>query len=91
MGQSENILYNVNIYVNKGVNMSVTISVRVDEDVKNEIEAMGYKPGEYIRRILIAELKKERGREALSWLREHRLKSKGIPSEELIRADRDSR
>jgi hypothetical protein len=71
--------------------MSVTISVRVDEEVKNEIEAMGYKPGEYIRRILIAELKKERGNEALSWLSEHRLKRKGKPSEELIRADRDSR
>jgi hypothetical protein len=71
--------------------MSVTISVRVEEEVKDEIEAMGYKPGEYIRKILIAELKKERGNKALTWLNEHRLKSKGKPSEEIIREDRDSR
>ena len=71
--------------------MSVIISVRVDEDIKNEIETMGYKPGEYLRKILIAELKKERGREALSWLSKNRLKSKGKSLEELIRADRDSR
>ncbi len=40
--------------------MSVTISIRVDEEIKTEIEAMGYKPGEYMKNILIRELEKER-------------------------------
>ncbi|UCF08180.1 MAG: hypothetical protein JSW28_00360 [Thermoplasmata archaeon] len=70
--------------------MSVTISIRVGDEVKKEIEELGYKPGEYLKKILLQELRKERGREALSWLSEHKLKSRGKPSEELIRADRDS-
>ena len=80
-----------NIYVNKGVNMSVTISVRVDDEVKRNIEELGYQPGEYLKKILIRELKKETARKTLSWLKVHRMKAQGKSTEKLIRKDRDLR
>ncbi len=77
--------------VHKVVNMSVTISVRVDDEIKKEIEELGYTPSEYIRKILIRELKKERSRRTLVWLEAHRLPSGEKSVEEEIREDRDSR
>ena len=71
--------------------MSVTISVRVEAEIKQDIEGLGYKPGEYLKKILLHELKKERSRRALAWIKNHRLESKGKSAEELIREDRDSR
>ena len=71
--------------------MSVTISVRVDDDVKREIEELGYRPGEYLKRIIEEELERERSRRALEWISEHRLEPDGPPVEQLIREDRDSR
>ena len=71
--------------------MSVTISVRVDEDVKRQIEALGYTPSEYIRHILVRELKKEHSQKAITWLEHHRLSAGEKPVEKEIREDRDSR
>lgn len=71
--------------------MSVTISVRVDEEIKKNIEELGYQPGEYLRKILIRELKKEQARNTISWLKKNRLKPKGKSTEDLIRKDRDTR
>ena len=71
--------------------MSVTISIRVDQDIKQNIEDLGYKPGDYLKKILIQELKKERSKKALAWLKKHKLKTKGKTAEELIRMDRDSK
>ncbi|MEE9151186.1 MAG: antitoxin [Thermoplasmata archaeon] len=71
--------------------MSVTISIRVDDDIKKNIEELGYQPGEYLKKILIRELKKERSRNTISWLKKNRLKTKGKSTEDLIREDRDSR
>lgn len=70
--------------------MSVTLSIRVDDKIKKEIEELGYNPSEYIEKILIRELKKERSRRALAWLEAHRLPPGGEPVEEEIRKDRDS-
>ena len=71
--------------------MSVTISIRVDEEIKQEIEALGYNPGDYLKKILVQNLKKERSLKALAWIKKHRLDVKGKPAEELIREARDSR
>ncbi len=71
--------------------MSVTISIRIDEEIKQGIEDLGYQPGEYLKRILIRELKKERARNTLAWLKKNRLKIKGRSAEALIRKDRDLR
>jgi len=71
--------------------MSVTISIRVDDEIKRNIEELGYQPGEYLKKILLRELKKERARKTISWLKAHRMKTKGKSAEELIRGDRDSR
>ena len=81
----------VDVYVYSGVIMSTTISIRVDEGIKAEIEEMGYSPSDYIKNILTREIRKERSRKALDWLKEHMLISEGKPAEELIREDRDSR
>ena len=70
--------------------MSVTISVRVDDEVKKEIEELGYTPSEYIRKILIRELKKEHSRRAVEWLKKYRLPAGEKSVEEEIREDRDS-
>jgi predicted transcriptional regulator len=71
--------------------MSVTISIRVDDEVKKEIEELGYNPSEYIKKVLIRELKKERSRRALVWLEAHRFPPGEKSAEEEIRKDRDSR
>jgi hypothetical protein len=71
--------------------MSVTISIRVDDEIKENIEELGYKPGDYLKKILIQELKKEQSKKALLWLKKHRLKTIGKTAEELIRKDRDSK
>ena len=64
--------------------MSVTISVRVDDEIKQRIEELGYLPGEYLKKILIRELKKDRAKKTLSWLKKHRLKTEGKATEEQI-------
>ena len=71
--------------------MSVTISIRVDDEIKQRIEELGYQPGEYLKKILIRELKKEHSRKTISWLKANRLKTLGKSSEELIRENRDVR
>ena len=71
--------------------MSVTISVRVEDDIKNDIEDLGYKPGEYLKMILYQEIQKEKSKKALQWLKDHRLNTDGTTVEDKIRKDRDSR
>ena len=74
-----------------GTPMSTTISIRVDESVKGSIEELGYTPGEFLKLILDAELKRERSRRALAWMRENRLRGGRKSVEKLIREDRESR
>ncbi|MEE8424044.1 MAG: hypothetical protein V3S49_05835 [Thermodesulfobacteriota bacterium] len=71
--------------------MSTTISVRVNEEIKKEIEELGHKPGEYIKMILENELQRERAKRALSWLKAHKLPPGKKTVAEEIRGDRDSR
>lgn len=71
--------------------MSVTISVRVEDGVRREIEALGVTPGEFLRSALERELRRERSRRALAWLGEHRARHRGTSAEELVREDRDAR
>jgi hypothetical protein len=70
--------------------MSVTISIRVDERIIQTIEDLGYSPGEYLKNILMDQLKKEQAKSALNWLKKNKIKSKIKTSEELIRTDRDA-
>jgi len=79
----------LNVYLS--VNMSVTLSVRIDTKVKEEIEALGYAPSTFLKKVLLRELKKEQARRALSWLKENRLDPGEGAVEEAIREDRDSR
>ncbi len=88
---NDNVYIFVILYVNIGVNMSVTISLRVEDEIKQEIETLGYKPGKYLKKILIQELKKERSLRALAWIEKNKLETEGKTAEQLIREDRDSR
>jgi hypothetical protein len=74
-----------------GIAMSVTISIRIDEEIKEGIEELGYNPGEFLKNILIRELKRERARRALNWLKKNRIKGTTKSSEDMIREDRDAR
>lgn len=71
--------------------MSVVISVRVDDNTRDIIEEMGFTPSEYIRMLLDRELKRERSKRTLEWLRKNRIPGTGLSSTEMIRRDRDSR
>ena len=71
--------------------MSVTISIRVDDDVKEAIEDLGYNPGEYVKKVVLKELRKERSLAALNWLKKNRLPPGKKSGVEMIREDRDSR
>ena len=71
--------------------MSKTLSVRVEDGVKEEIEALGYAPNAFLKEILLRELKKKRARRALSWLKKNRLEAGENSVEDIIREDRDSR
>jgi hypothetical protein len=71
--------------------MSVTISIRVDEEVKAQIEEWGYSPGEYVKQLLEKEIRRRRNSQALEWLSKNRLPSEGKSSTQIIREARDSR
>jgi len=71
--------------------MSVTISIRVEEKTKDEIEELGYTPSEYIKTILKKELKMERRKRALERLKTKRLPPGGRTGTEITRKLRDSR
>jgi hypothetical protein len=81
----------VYIHVYDGVYMSVVISIRVAESVKEDIEKLGYSPAEYTKRVLLRELKRDRGKEAMEWLKKNRLPAGAKSTTEMIREDRDSR
>lgn len=70
--------------------MSVTISVRVDDQVKEDIEKLGYTPGEFTKQALIKELKRLKSQNALEYFKENPLPPGDEPVEVMIRKDRDS-
>ena len=71
--------------------MSTVISVRIDDESIEAIRKMGYKPSDYLVRILKAQLKLEQSRHALNWFKKNRFKSDGTTGTDIIRKDRDSR
>ncbi len=70
--------------------MSVTISVRVDDQVKADIEKLGYTPGEFTKQALLNELKRMKVRNAMDYFKENPLPPGDEPVEVMIRKDRDS-
>jgi len=69
--------------------MSEIISVRVDDDIKKEIEKLGYTPSEFVKAVIMREIKRERSKMALLWLKKNRLKGGKKLAEDHIREDRD--
>ena len=71
--------------------MSAVISVRVEDDIKEEIERLGHNPSDYLRALLLRELRRDRSARAIEWLKKNRLPAGKQPSYHSIRQDRDSR
>ena len=71
--------------------MSVTVSVRIDEEELEQIKEMGLNPSNFIRDLIRNELRKQRVRKTLRWLRENRIDAPGPESTEIIRELRDTR
>jgi hypothetical protein len=74
-----------------GVYMSTVVSVRIDDELIETIRKLGYKPSDYMVKILNAQLRLERSKKSLRWFKKHRFKADGTSGADLIRRDRDSR
>ena len=71
---------------------TVVIAVRVPEEVKREIEELGFKVSIFVRMAIEEKLRRRRGEEALRWIRENRVPGKEIEfdSVEVIRRMRET-
>jgi hypothetical protein len=78
------------IIVYDGVNMSVTVSVRLDEDDLKILKEMGLKPGPLMKNLLKEEIRKRKAVQALQWLEKQSIKA-NFDVTESIRKDRDRR
>ena len=70
--------------------MSITISVRVEDQIKEDIEKLGYTPGDFTKRALMKELKRVKHQNAMDYFKENPLPPGEEPVEVMIRRDRDS-
>ncbi len=71
--------------------MSTVISIRIDDESIEAIRKMGYKPSDYLVRVLKAQLRLEQSRRALKWFKKNRFRADGTTGADIIRKDRDSR
>ena len=67
------------------------MSVRIEEELKQQIEDLGYRPGEFIKQMLDREVKKAQSRRALEWIKDNRVPGGSKNTEDMIRRDRDMR
>lgn len=78
------------ISVYNGVNMSVTVSVRLNEDEIKALDEMGLRPGPLMKQLLRAEIRKRKALQSLKWLENNSIKA-NIDIAQSIREDRDRR
>ncbi|MFO8052182.1 MAG: hypothetical protein R6V01_10885 [Thermoplasmatota archaeon] len=71
--------------------MSTVVSIRVDDETIERIRKLGYKPGEFLSKVLDEQLRLEQSRRSLEWFKKNRFKRSGVTGTEMIRKDRDSR
>jgi len=67
------------------------IAVRVPEEVKREIEEMGFKVPEFVKEAIQIELRRRKAEEALRWIKDNRVPGKeiGFNSVKVIRGMRE--
>jgi post-segregation antitoxin (ccd killing protein) len=71
--------------------MTVTVSVRINEEEFEQIKEMGINPSTFIRDLIRNELRKQKVRKTLQWLRENRIDAPGPTGAEIVRELRDTR
>ena len=71
---------------------TVVISVRFPEEVKKEIEELGFKVHVFVREAVEEELKRRKSEEALRWIKANRVLGKeiGFDSVKFIRRMRET-
>lgn len=70
---------------------TVVIAIRVPEEVKKEIEELGFKVHVFVKEAVEEELKRRRSEEALRWIKANRVPGKeiGFDSVKVIRRMRE--
>jgi hypothetical protein len=71
---------------------TVVIGVRIPENVKKEIEELGFKVPAFVKEAVEEELRRRKSGEALNWIRANRVPGKqiGFDSVKIIRQSRET-
>jgi hypothetical protein len=70
---------------------TVVIGIRIPENVKKEIEELGFKVPTFVKEAIEEELKRRKSGEALDWIRANRVgKQRGFDSVKVIRESRET-
>ena len=71
---------------------TVVVGVRIPENVKKEIEDLGFKVPTFVKEAVEEELKRRKSGDALHWIRANRVPGKGtgFDSVKVIRESRDA-
>jgi len=76
----------------KTLEKKVVISVRVPEEIKKDIEKLGFEVSEFVKEAIVEELRRRRSEEAMKWIRANKVPGKeiGFDSVKTLRQTRES-
>jgi len=76
----------------KTLGKKVVIAVRVPEEIKKDIEELGFKVSAFVKEAINEELRRRKAEEAMKWIRENRVSGKeiGFDSVEILRGMRET-
>jgi len=76
----------------KTLEKKVVISVRVPEEIKKDIEKLGFEVSEFVKEAIVEELRRRRSEEAMKWIRANKVPGKeiGFDSVKTLRQMRES-
>ncbi|MDY6966174.1 MAG: hypothetical protein SVM80_09470 [Halobacteriota archaeon] len=69
---------------------SIVLSVRIPEEVKKDIENLGYEPTKFTKQAILDAIRREQSKRALEWIKANMITIEGEVSE-IIRHYRDDR
>jgi len=76
----------------KPLGKKVVIAVRVPEEIKKDIEELGFEVSAFVKEAIWKELRRRRSEEAMKWIRANRVPGKemGFDSVETLRRMRET-
>lgn len=71
---------------------NVVIAVRVPEEIKKDIEKLGFEVSTFVKEAIMKELRRRRSEEAMKWIRANKVSGKeiGFNSVETLRRMREN-